>query len=394
MEGTTLPPAPVPAATSVHGGLFGGLADLRRRMNLPSPGSWEGLHREAKMVQPTNFLIEGAKFDLTSILTPHFQVMHSLSWGATQFPPSYNFGAVYAKDKMMLHGQVDDQGGLQARANINWLAGPSPVMPPQDPTKPPHEQAPPVMPEPAKISSTTKMTAHLTNQPGQNMVQVEHDHIGSDFSFGIKAVNPNLIDKGASWQKKGSSAATGIYQLAYLQSVTPSVAVGAELVYNRMMADVEESSLSYAFRYAPPPCAPLPPPSTVPLGMPSPFPPADPKAPTQVLTSTFQPGSGLLHTTYWRRLNQRLEVFTELQLLMTRASAMGEGRREGIASLGFKLDTLNASIRAMVDTAGRLSAVLEERIVGGLAFHLSGEIDYAKGGGGQGRVGIGFTLEA
>ncbi|KND00559.1 uncharacterized protein SPPG_04867 [Spizellomyces punctatus DAOM BR117] len=384
-----------PQAPAAVGGLFDRIAAFRQKMNLPTPGSWEGLHREAKMVQPTNFLIEGAKFDLTSVLTPHFQVMHSFSWGASQFPPTYHFGTVYAKDKIMLHGQVDDQGGLQARANYNWLAQPAnpAAQPAYDPTKPPHEQPPPQLPEQPKLSSTSKVTAHFTNQPGQNMVQLEHDHVGSDYSFNVKAVNPNPVDKAASWGKKGSSSTTGIYQLAYLQSVTQSVALGTEFVYNRMMADVEESSLSYALRYAPPP-SPLPPPTTVPPGMPSPFPPVDPKSPTQVFTATFQPGSGLLHSTYWRRLNQRLEVCAEVQLLMTKGGRMGEGRREGIASVGFKLDTINASIRGMVDTMGRLSAVLEERIVGGLAFHLSGEIDYAKGGGGQGRVGIGFTLEA
>ncbi|KAJ3044665.1 translocase of outer mitochondrial membrane [Rhizophlyctis rosea] len=127
--------------------------------------------------------------------------------------------------------------------------------------------------------------------------------------------------------------------------------------------------------------------------MQSPFPPVNPRDPTQVFTTTFAPASGLLHTTYWRRLNQRLEVCAELQALISKGGRMGDGRREGIATVGFKLDTIAATIRGQVDSQGRLSATVEERIAPGIALQLAGEIDYGKGGGGQGRVGAGFTLE-
>ena len=52
-----------------------------------------------------------------------------------------------------------------------------------------------------------------------------------------------------------------------------------------------------------------------------------------------------------------------------------------------------ATLRASFDTQGRLSTVLEERIAPGVGIHLCGEMDYGKGNGGQGKVGIGFTLE-
>ncbi|KAI8904509.1 eukaryotic porin-domain-containing protein [Powellomyces hirtus] len=393
------PAAAAAAASPVSQGfaqdVLNKIAAFRARMNLPSPGPWENLHREMKSVQSTNFLVEGAKFDLTSVLSPNFTVMHSFAWGSAQYPPSYHFGSMYASGKTMMHGQIDDQGGLQARAHYNWAA---PQLPPAatepfDPTKPADQQQP-LPAELPKTASTSKVTAHMSGQPGQNMVQLEHDHVGSDYSINVKAVNPNPFDKAASWASKGSTTSTtGVYQLAYLQSVTPTVALGTELVYQRMLPDSEESALSFALRYAPAP-TPVPPPSTLPMGMPSPFPPVDPKAPTQVFTSVYSPGTGLLHSSYWRRVSQRLEVCAELQLLMTGYGKMGPGRREGLASVGFKLDTINSTIRGMIDTTGRLSAILEERIVGGIAFQLSGEIDYAKGGGGAGRVGIGFVMEA
>lgn len=68
-------------------------------------------------------------------------------------------------------------------------------------------------------------------------------------------------------------------------------------------------------------------------------------------------------------------------------------RREGIASLGFKLDTLFATIRGALDSQGRLSTLIEERIAPGVAFQICGEMNYGRGDGGDGKVGVGFTME-
>ncbi|KAJ3287789.1 translocase of outer mitochondrial membrane [Borealophlyctis nickersoniae] len=365
------------------------LSKFREKLNLSNPGTWEALHRESKSVQTTNYQFDGAKFDLTSILTPNFQVLHSIAWGSPSFPPTYQFGAVFADGQTTLHGQVDHEGSLQARAHYNWKAG----QPQQSQQS--AEGQPPQMPDPSRLSSTTKLTTHLMTTSGHNMMQLEHDHQGADYTVNVKAVNPNPIDSAPSWApatKKNDASLTGIYQISYLQAVSRSLAVGGELVYQRPMPDVEEPGLTFAMRYAPPPSE-LPQPTTVPAGMQSPFPPVHPKDPTQVFTATLAPSSGLLHASYWRRLNQRLEVSAEAQLLASKASHMGEGRREGIATVAFKLDTISSTIRGQIDTQGRLGAVLEERIAPGISLQLAGEIDYAKGGGGQGRVGCGFTLE-
>ena len=84
---------------------------------------------------------------------------------------------------------------------------------------------------------------------------------------------------------------------------------------------------------------------------------------------------------------------TETQLLVTPTDARGPGRREGLATIGFKLDTIFATMRASLDTQGRVATVLEERIAPGVALQLCGEMDYGRGQGGQGKVGIGFTME-
>jgi mitochondrial import receptor subunit TOM40 len=84
---------------------------------------------------------------------------------------------------------------------------------------------------------------------------------------------------------------------------------------------------------------------------------------------------------------------TEAQLLVSGGDAHGLGRREGLATVGFKLDTLFASIRASIDSHGRVATLVEERVAQGMALNLAGEIDFGRGNGGVGKVGIGFTME-
>lgn len=377
---------------SLFGKLYSKLSEIRQSQQLSCPGSFENLHLQAKMMQPTNHLIEGAKFEFTSIVSPNFQVLHSLTWGKSQEPPAYNLGAFYSEGKLMMHGNVDDKGSLTSRLHYSWTPPPVPQQPPHDPTKAPHEQPPPVPPEVNRIGTTSKVQLSLQGQ--QNMIQVEHDIVGPDWSAVLRAVNPNPVDSPITWKHSTQPSFTGIFQAGYLKSISKSIAIGAELTYERPLPDVESSSITYAFKWSPP-SQPLAAPSSLPPGFPSPFPPVNPKDSTEVLTATYTPSNGLVHASYWRKINQRLEVGTEAQLLVEKANPEnpgGFGRREGIANIGFKLDTVNATIRAMVDTSGKLSTFIDERIIPGIAFQLSGTLDYLKGY--EGKVGVGFTLEA
>ena len=54
-----------------------------------------------------------------------------------------------------------------------------------------------------------------------NMIQLEHDYLGRDYSLNLKALNPSPVD--------GSGIVIG----SYLQSLTPRLALGAELLYQR-----------------------------------------------------------------------------------------------------------------------------------------------------------------
>jgi mitochondrial import receptor subunit TOM40 len=288
----------------------------------------------------------------------NFQTTHS--FGFNQKSSSYHFGSVYANGKTLLHGQVDQNGVLQARANYNWLPVPPP--PVQDPAEPPKA------PEQPKNQSTSKFQAQLSPQGQQSVVILEHEHVAPDYSISIKSQNANPVDKPASWSTGGHSV-TGVFSVSYLQSISKTLALGLEWNYQRPFPDLEESSTSYALRYAPEPET-LPLPSSIPVGAPSPYMPVNPREPTQVFTATYQPAHSMIHLSYWRRLNQRLEVATDVQMLVEPSSEQGYGRREAVASIGFKLDTVFATIRSSFETSGKIATVLEEKVTPNILFQV------------------------
>jgi mitochondrial import receptor subunit TOM40 len=203
---------------------------------------------------------------------------------------------------------------------------------------------------------------------------------------------------------KNFSSVTGLFSASILHSVSSSFALGAEWNLQKPNASIQESAITYAVRWAPPPIGELPLPSTLPPGAPSPYMPINPKAPTQIFTSTFAPDSGMLHSSYWRRLNQRLEMVTELQMLLapTRREGLFISLRSslsftafsfvltvGIATFGFKFDAIYASIRASIESTGRLTTILEEKVTPALGFSLNTTLDYPRS---SGTIGFGTLL--
>jgi len=266
---------------------------------------------------------------------------------------------------------LESDGSFSGRLHHTWYSEggntePTTTAAPIDPAKP--APVTPMKSPFAKESSTTKLQAQFTNNPSQ--YAIEHDHIGADFTFNVKAINPNPIDRAASYNKPRSSTCTGIYSASYLQSITPSLALGAEYVYQRPTPDMEEAAVTYVAKYTPRFWKPTSLPPAIPQNLAHAYPPVYANETPSVLTGSYSPSNGLIHTSYYQRINSRLELATELQMLVTPGSMGGEGRREGIASVGFKLDTLFSTVRGMVDTSGRVSAVLEERLAQGLALQV------------------------
>jgi mitochondrial import receptor subunit TOM40 len=170
------------------------------------------------------------------------------------------------------------------------------------------------------------------------MVQLEHDYLGTDYSVNIKALNPSPLD------------GSGMYIGSYFQSVSKKLAVGVESVYQTGpspipgLPPIAEVSTSYLAKYT---------------------------GKDWVATTQVQP-VGAVQATYWQKLGEKLEVAAELQLVTARQ------RREAVATVGAKYSLRQAMFRAQVDSAGKVSALLEQQLAPTFSFLLAGEIDHVK----------------
>ncbi|RUP16852.1 hypothetical protein BC936DRAFT_139509 [Jimgerdemannia flammicorona] len=192
--------------------------------------------------------------------------------------------------------------------------------------------------------NSTKLVTQITSTPGHSMLQVEQDYQGRDFTANFKAMNPSPLEF------------TGLYMASYLQSVTPRLAVGSEVVLQRPTPEMEETVMSLVGKYT---------------------------GPDYIATAQFQ--GGAVQASYFQRINEKVDFGVELNLLI------GGGRREAVATVGGKFEFRQATFRGQVDTTGRVSAVLEEKMAPGFSFLISGDLDHMKG---QSRFGVGIMLSA
>ncbi|CAO3595076.1 unnamed protein product [Absidia cylindrospora] len=288
----------------------------KSKLNLPNPGKFERLHSEAKDTFVTNYLFDVAQANIVKELSGNFHIQHQFSLGSQVMPPMYSFMSGYMTEKTMAQGTMDNDTNLNAVVRHAWSA-----------------------------RTATKIVAQLTHMPGQSMLQIDQDYTGSDFSCNIKAMNPNPLEL------------TGLYMANYLQSVTPNLALGTELVLQRPTSDLEETAMSLVGKYT---------------------------GADYIATAQFQ-GLGAIQASYYQRINEKVEFGAELNVMVQ------NGRREAVATVGGKFDFRQATFRGQMDTTGKVSAVLEEKMAPGFSFLISGDLDHMKG---QSKFGVGIMLSA
>ncbi|KAI8879168.1 hypothetical protein K501DRAFT_336267 [Backusella circina FSU 941] len=193
--------------------------------------------------------------------------------------------------------------------------------------------------------SATKVVAQLTNMPGHSMIQVEQEFNGSDYALNFKTMNPNLVEM------------TGLYMASYLQSVSQQLVLGSEIVLQRPTPDMEETAMSLVGKYT---------------------------GSDYIATCQFQ-GVGAIQASYYQRINDKVDFGVELNLMVQ------NGRREAVTTVGGKFDFRQATFRGQIDTTGKVSAVLEEKMAPGFSFLISGDLDHMKG---QSKFGVGIMLSA
>ncbi|KAL0946880.1 hypothetical protein HGRIS_013046 [Hohenbuehelia grisea] len=300
--------------------VYARFSQWRTDLGLPHPGTVENLQKEVKSTHLSNFMFDGARADLTKSLSmnPLFQVTHSFALGSQTAQSSYNFGAIFASQSVFLQGGVDHDGNVNARLNQGWSA-----------------------------NNVSKVQAQFSSQAGHNMIQLEHDYQGSDFSINAKAMNPSPTDF------------TGVYVGSYLQSITKNVALGVETLYQRPTPTLSDTATSLLAKFT----------ST---------------DKSWIATAQLQV-PGIVQATYWQKLSDKVEVAADLQLIAAPT------RRDAVATLGAKYDLRLSTFKAQVDSTGKVSALLEQRFTPAFAFLLAGEIDHFKNAA---KVGVGVMIES
>jgi mitochondrial import receptor subunit TOM40 len=161
-----------------------------------NPGPLEEIHTKCKNIFPTNF--EGARVMLTRGLSNHFQISHTINMSSIT-PSGYRFGATYVGTKQIspseaypiLLGDIDPSGNLNATII--------------------HQLCPRIQ---AKFGAQVQNSKFTVGQLTMN-------YKGSDYTASVTVANPDII------------AGSGVMVLHYLQAVTPRLALGSELAYQK-----------------------------------------------------------------------------------------------------------------------------------------------------------------
>lgn len=194
----------------------------------------------------------------------------------------------------------------------------------------------------------TKTTTQIAPGQGAAVLVVENDITGSDFSASVKANNPSILEGGL----------TGTVSGDYLQSITPRLSLGLNAVWQReAMSKGPDMMLTYGARY---------------------------KGNDWIGSARFLSLAGLLQLSYWRRIADKVEAGVNLELSFLRGAGPGAAMMgmptgpEGQATIGAKYDFRAASVRAQVDSNGRIACMLEKRVAPPVQVTFVGQIDHIK----------------
>uniref|UniRef100_A0A7S0N468 Mitochondrial import receptor subunit TOM40 n=1 Tax=Pyramimonas obovata TaxID=1411642 RepID=A0A7S0N468_9CHLO len=282
-------------------------------MDLPCPVKYEELQREALMsLKPE--LFEGCRFDFTRPLNQKFSLQHSLFMGSVEVPSqssqtfkvpaaSYEFGANLIDQKGMIIGRLLTDGRMNARIRYDL-----------------------------NDMLSFKMMTQLAEEKSFSQVMFDLD------------------GKGLDWQGQIKLGNGAFYGVNYLQSVTPTLALGGEAFW---LGSQRKSGVGFAARHASSSCV----------------------ATAQIATT------GLLSATYVQKVSDKVSLATEF--------LWNWNSREAQASVGYDYFLRQCRLRGRIDSAGVVAAYLEERVNVGVTFLLSAEIDHSKK---DYKFGFGMTL--
>ncbi|XP_068179820.1 mitochondrial import receptor subunit TOM40 homolog [Antennarius striatus] len=257
---------------------------------LPNPGTYEECHRKCKEVFPME--MEGVRLLVNKGLSNYFQVSHTVTL-STLGDSGYRFGSTYVGTKQtgpeesfpVLVGDMDNTGSLNAQI-IHQL--------------------------------TTAVRSKIAIQTQQSKFvnwQCDLEYRGKDFTSTVTFGNPDVV------------VGSGILVTHYLQSITPALALGGELMYHRRPGE-EGAVTSLLGRYT---------------------------GPNYIATLTL--GGVGAHATYYHKASDQLQVGVEFQA-STRM-------QETSTSFGYQVDVpkTNLVFKGTVDSNWVVGATLEKKLL-------------------------------
>ncbi|KAA1099505.1 translocase of outer mitochondrial membrane [Puccinia graminis f. sp. tritici] len=291
------------------------ISKWRDSLNLPDPGTYEQVGREAKGVHLTNYIFDGARAELAKALSlsPAFNVTHSFNMGAQGgamggiHPGTYSFGGMYATNNVFAQGTIDSDATLMGRFNYRWGS-----------------------------KDISKLQIQWPSNPtNPSVTQVEHERHGQDYALSMKAYNPNISNQ------------SGIFITQYLQSLHPRFSLGIESVW-QVMPPMEDASMSYLMKWQ--------------------------SAKREWISTLTLQATGPLQASYWQKLSDQVEAAVDLHFLPHPSPR----ERKAVSTVGLKYDFRQATVRAQADSTGKVSMLLEQRIAPMFTFSVAGELDHAK----------------
>lgn len=297
-----------------------GVTTAQTSEQLENPGTIEDLHKKCKDVLPVNF--EGAKLMLNKGLSNHFQISHTINMSSVT-PSGYRFGATYVGTKQIcpteaypvLFGDIDPIGNLNA--NIIHQLG-------------------------------QRLRAKVAVQVQRNKftaVQMTNDYRGDTYTASLTLGNPDILN------------GSGVLVMHYLQSITPSIALGGELAYQRGpgLPGGQIVVVSAAGRYT-----------------------------NGESTISCSLGLAGCHVCFHQKASQNLQVGVELEI--------NARLQESTGTIAYQVDLPKADLlfRGSVDTTWTVGAVLEKKLQPlPFSFALSGMLNHSKQ---QFRLGCGLII--
>jgi len=288
-----------------------------------NPGPYEELHKQSKDLFPQVF--EGAKVLMSKGLSSHFQITHTLTL-STFSTSGYRFGSTYIGNKQLSPNEAFPIliGDVDSSGNLNANLIHA-------------------------LSDRTRGKFVAQFQSGGKCIgqQLSCDYKGDDFCASITTGNLDPINM------------QGLLVAHYLQGITPRFAAGAELMYHRGMQvpGGEIAIMSLGGKYS---------------------------GDTWQLSANASPMSGNLHTCFYQRVTNNMQIGVELDTSIR--------NQESTGTIAYQVDIPNAdcTFKGQVDSSWCLGAVMEKKLVPfPFTLALSGYANHVKG---SYRFGIGMYI--